>query len=394
MPVVSIARKDLRILFRDRSALVFIFGLPLIFTMIFGLIFSGQGKEGDKIKVLVVNQDAGPHGAELIAAMDNVGLKATTARGGLDSVNQSINKGDYALGVIIPGAYSAELEQAVAAIIGNKESVQQARLDFREDPAQAQVAAMAKGALAGAAVKASAPLYRSTIRKIWGDAAAGGAGAGSGQSPITIKESQVEKRAPLSPGDLFIPGFAVYFVFFMANGVAATLLLERQEGTLKRMLTAPISRSQILFGKMLARAFIGLIQTAILFSIGKVTLHLSLTVNELPGLALTAVTTVFAATGLGLLIATFGKTMEQIQGMTTLVLLLMGLISGCLVPRQFFPETLQKISYITPHAWALNAYQDLLLRHTSLVATLGNIGMVVVFGIGFYGLALARFRFE
>lgn len=394
MPVWSIARKDIRVLFRDRSAMIFIFGMPLIFTVIFGGIFSNQGKSsGGPISVLVVNQDAGPHGAELMAAMKQVGLKPVTAVGGPEGINSSITKGDYALGVIIPSAYSADLEKAVRGIVSSQNDAPQAHLEFREDPAQAQVAQIARGALAGAVIKAASPLYKDAIRDVWGLSNGQSFGMGSGQSPVAITSAEVKKRE-LTPGDLFIPGFAVYFVFFMANGVAATLLLERQEGTLKRMLSAPITRGQILTGKMLARALIGLLQTVLLFGIGKFTLHLSLGVSDLPGMALVALATVFAATGLGLLIATFGKTMEQIQGMTTLVLLMMGLLSGSLVPRQFLPETLQKLSLITPHAWALNAYQDLLLRHLPLASTLVNIGAVILFGIGFYILALARFRFE
>src|SRR5689334_7874345 len=98
MPVWSIARKDLRILFRDRSALVFIFGLPLIFTLIFGVIFNRQDRNGETtIKVLVVNQDAGPHGTELIEAMGKVGLKTDLAAEGLVSVEKRITKGDYPL---------------------------------------------------------------------------------------------------------------------------------------------------------------------------------------------------------------------------------------------------------------------------------------------------------
>ena len=145
---------------------------------------------------------------------------------------------------------------------------------------------------------------------------------------------------------------------------------------------------------MLARGFVGLIQTAILFAIGKAVLHLSLTASDLPAVALIALTTIFATTGLGLLIATFGKTMEQIQGMTTMLLLVMGFVSGTLIPRAFLPVSLQRLSYITPHAWALQAYQDVMLRHLPLTATLANLGMVLVFGVVFYLLALSRFKFE
>ena len=78
----------------------------------------------------------------------------------------------------------------------------------------------------------------------------------------------------------------------------------------------------------------------------------------------------------------------------TMVLLLMGFLSGTLIPRQLLPDSMQKLSLVTPHAWALNAYQDLILRHKPLLATLPNIGVVLLFGAVFFGLALARFRFE
>ena len=89
-----------------------------------------------------------------------------------------------------------------------------------------------------------------------------------------------------------------------------------------------------------------------------------------------------------------GKTMEQIQGMTTMALVVMGFISGTLIPRAFLSPVLQKMSYITPHAWALTAYQDVMLRHLPLTATLGNLAMVLVFTGIFYAVALARFKFE
>ena len=79
-------------------------------------------------------------------------------------------------------------------------------------------------------------------------------------------------------------------------------------------------------------------------------------------------------------------------GSSTLTAL--GFISGTLIPRNFLSPVLQKMSYITPHAWALTAYQDVMLRHLPLTATLGNLAMVLVFAAVFYGIALARFKFE
>ena len=398
-PLWSIARKDLKILMRDRSALVFLFGFPLIFTAIFGAIYGGSGRSSSPaVKVLVVNLDLGRHGTELIDALGKMGIAVEEERQGPENLAKRVNRGDQPMGLVINADYSSRLDAAVQAAADHAEKPPQAHITRYVDPAQVQMAAVAQGAVNGALQRSTGPLYRkATLDKIpnaYRQQAEQNASVGTGQPPVVFDTVEVERKAKLTPGDLFIPGFAVYFVFTLANGVAATLLYERQEGTLRRMLSAPISRGQILFGKMLARGFVGLVQTAVLFGIGKVVLHLSFTWSDLPAVSLIALATVFASTGLGLLIATFGKTMEQIQGMTTMALLVMGFISGTLIPRAFLPVSLQKLSYITPHAWALQAYQDVMLRHMPITATLLNLGMLIVFGIGFYVMALSRFKFE
>ena len=394
-------RKDLRLIFRDRSALIFLFGLPLVFAFLFGTAFGGSGSKANRspVRVLVANADTGAHGREFIAMMTDMGVAVEPARGGEREVTRRVRSGDRAVGVIVPPDYSAQLERAVNAIAARAPGALNAHLRLLTDPAQAQLAGLAQGAIAGAAQRAAGQMTRKRALEL--------ARARYGslvpdfteetRTPVTLdviqpSQAGAQSESP-SPGDLVIPGLAVYFVFFTANGVAATLMTERTEGTLRRMLSAPITPGQILLGKMLARGLLGLVQVALLFTVGKMLIHFSLG-SSLPGLVLTALATVFAATGLGLLIATFGKTLDQIQGMTTFALLLMGLLSGCLFPRVLLPETVQRLSVITPHAWALNAYQDLLLRHLPLSATLLNIGMVVLFGLVFYGFALARFKYE
>ena len=374
-PLLSIARKDLKILMRDRSALVFLFGFPLIFTAIFGAIYGSRGQSSSPaIKVLVANLDRGRHGAELIDAFGKMDVAVESEPQGAETLAKRIKNGDQPMGLVIPADYSANLDAAVQAAADPAEKPPQAHITRYVDPAQTQMATVAQGAVNGALQRSTGLLYRKAmldkIPEAYRKQAEQNASVGAGSPAVVFDTVESERKVKPTPGDLFIPGFAVYFVFTLANGVAATLLYERQEGTLRRMLSAPISRAQILCGKMLARGFIGLIQTAVLFAIGKVVLHLTFTWSDLPAVSLIAIAVVFASTGLGLLIATFGKTMEQIQGMTTMALLVMGFISRTLIPRAFLPPVLQKMSYITPHAWALQAYQDVMLRHLPITATL------------------------
>ncbi|HLJ55042.1 MAG TPA: ABC transporter permease, partial [Chthonomonadaceae bacterium] len=297
-PLLSIARKDLRILMRDRSALVFLFGFPLIFTAIFGAVFGGRGRTAmPTVKILVADLDRGAHGRELEDALGKIGLTVEQEPKGAEAVARRIKKGDQPMGLVIPADFSERLDAAVAAASGTP-APQQAHITRYVDPAQSDMATMAQGAVNGALQRTTAPLYRSAaiarVPEPFRKAAEQSGAAGNAKPAVVFDTVQAARESSLTAGDLFIPGFAVYFVFTLANGVAATLLYERQEGTLRRMLSAPISRGQVLFGKMLARGFIGLIQTAILFGIGKVVLHLTLTPVDLPSVCVIAIVTVFA----------------------------------------------------------------------------------------------------
>ncbi len=393
----TIARKDLKMIFRDRSALLFTFALPLVFIFIFGSAF-GRSSEDAKpmvVTVLVFNADTGKHGQELIDSMKAVGLKPEIETGGAAALTERMKKGEAPLGVILPSNFSEKLEKAVTNALDKTGPVEPVSVQALVDPASPQVAGMAQGALSGAARRVTGAAFGQQLQARFG----GSASTGGDQELIALNLTKTNELAGAalkpkhSPGDQMIPGFAVYFVFFLANGVAATLIVEREGGTLRRMLSAPITRFQILAGKLLARGILGVLQTVFMFAIGVVYMHLHLSGVILP-VALIALTTIFAASTLGMLIATMGKTLEQIQGMITLVMLMMGFLSGCLVPRQLLPEALQKLSFITPHAWALTAYQDVLLRDRSLLQTLPNVAMTLVFGFAFLFLALRRFRYE
>ena len=390
-----VCQKDLRILLRDRSALIFIFALPLAFVFMFSLMFGKSDDPNAKpspLKVLMVNLDTGKRGYELQNQMQTVGLQVET-KPNFAALESLVKKGDAAIGVEIPVDFSAKLEAAA-----RDENQPQARLKLVTDPAQAQAAQMAQGATGAALQRVTGAALRTAAQEkipVEFRAMASQSFSASNRSPVALDVTTMQKKRdrPLSSGDIFIPGFMVYFGFFMANGVAVTLLNERQEGTLRRMLSAPVGKGQILLGKLLARGLLGLAQTLLLLTVGKIFLHLSAGHSPL-GLALTVLSTIFAATGLGLLIASLGKTAEQIQGMTTFTLLLMGLLSGCFWPSWLMPPAMQKFSRITPHAWALRAYQDLLLRDSTLLATLPNLLVLLTFGAAFYALALTRFRYE
>ena len=100
-----------------------------------------------------------------------------------------------------------------------------------------------------------------------------------------------------------------------------------------------------------------------------------------------------AATSLGLMFSTIAKTESQVSSMGNLILLSSAGISGCLVPRAWMPPLTQKISLLTPHAWALDAYGELLTRELPRISVIAqSCGMLLLFSCLFFVVGLYRFQ--
>lgn len=164
-----------------------------------------------------------------------------------------------------------------------------------------------------------------------------------------------------------VPSYTVMFVFFLVTIMGRSFIHERDLGTLRRLQVAPLSPAALLAGKTLPFYIISLAQGAVLFVAGR--LLFGMTWGTQPWMLIPIVAcTSLAATGLGLLIATVVRTDSQVSAYGNIVVIGMAGISGCFVPRDWLPETLQQISLITPHAWSLTAFNQLLVSDTPQIA--------------------------
>jgi ABC-2 type transport system permease protein len=102
-----------------------------------------------------------------------------------------------------------------------------------------------------------------------------------------------------------------------------------------------------------------------------------------------------SAIGFGLLVASFGGTEKQIGSTVPVVILIMGLIGGCMFPRLFMPDFMQQLGKAVPQGWALDGYYDVLIRQgTTLADVAPQIAALCGFAALFIGLGLWRFKFE
>jgi ABC-2 type transport system permease protein len=194
---------------------------------------------------------------------------------------------------------------------------------------------------------------------------------------------------------LLVPSYLVMFAFFLVLTVGWLIVAERRQGTLKRLSLAPISRLEILAGKLLPCLLLSLFQGFCLLIAGKLIFGMSWGTQPV-WLAAVVVATSFAAMGLALWVAALARTETQVAIYGTLLVLVLAFLSGGLMgDRSLMPETMQQISRITPHAWALDAYRQLLTNpEPNLTMVSQACGVLVIFGSVFLGFAWMSLRWD
>ncbi|MDQ7029670.1 MAG: ABC transporter permease [Ardenticatenia bacterium] len=151
------------------------------------------------------------------------------------------------------------------------------------------------------------------------------------------------------------------------------------------------SRTGTFTGKLLPYYLVNLGQVALMFAIGRLVFGMSLGRAPL-ALVLVTLATAAAATGLGLLVAALGKTRQQITGIATLLVLVLAALGGTMVPVFVMPAFMQALARLSPHYWALQGYQDIIVRGLGVAAVLPEVGVLLGFALAFYTVALIRFR--
>jgi ABC-2 type transport system permease protein len=216
----------------------------------------------------------------------------------------------------------------------------------------------------------------------------------------TREEASVEVRHPMgveapsrpTATQQSVPAYAIFGVFFIAHTLATGFVRERADGTLRRLLVTPLTRRALLLGKLLPYVLVNLVQVAGMLAVGALLfgVHLGDPVALL-GLSLA---TSASATGIGLCVAAVGRTEAQVGALAVSISIVLAALGGLMVPSYVMPGAMRALAIATPHAWALQGFHDVMLRGAGLAGVSGEIGILVLFAIAFFGAAALRFRFR
>ena len=415
--IYALTWKDLKVFFKDRGAVVMIFVQPFMFILVMSYALSGLYRTGERpIQILTVNQDKGTQAAAILHQLDEMKAFAveTTWEGQLlthQKAEHLIINGKRKLALIFPPDFSAMLEQGP----GVRERRTTKVLFIVEPTTSSQFVEPILGTLQGLLERTAytaiipkrmdflfdwlAPQTTAKERERFRTRAEGAMSVDlmGGQTPVVT----VERTTP--PGmrvkklpDTFqqnVPGYTIYGIFWIVSLLAFSVLREKQEGTFRRLLVAPMGRMVMLAGKLMPYYLINIIQIVIMLGVCSLLFKMSLG-HSPAGLVVVSLAAAATATGLGVFVAALARTEAQIGGLTVLLLLTLSALGGCFIPRFIMPEWLQTVGLVTPHAWALDAYQDLLVRGYGLIEILPKVGVLAAFAVAFFAIGVWRFRFE
>ena len=373
--VLVILGKDLRQRLRDRSALLVAIVVPLVLASIFGLIFHNAIGGRVSFSFGLVDQDHGPAAqafASALLPLERDHLLTLTREPTLAAGRRAADQNKVSATFVLPSGFSAAIGSgrpatlkvlgSVDASIGAEVAQSIARSYADQIDTARTVVAAAGGTRIDRAAFAALPM------------------------PISIADLSTKSRQ-LDAGTFYAAGMAVFFLFFTVQFGISSILEERRDGTLARMLVAPIHRSTVLVGKLLTSLVLGFVSMIVL----ALATHFLLSAHwgNVLGVVILVAAGVLAATAVMALVATLARTPDQAQSWQAMVALVLGMLGGTFFPVAQAGGLLAALSLATPQAWFLRGIENM-TGGAGASAVLGPAAAILIFAVITGSLAFVR----
>lgn len=443
--VLALVRKDLRLYFSNRRALVMSIVAPIAIAAFFGSLFGGMGSGGlSPLAVAVIDDDASALSRDVVE-----GLRADPALAvqplAAASAADAVRRGRISVALRLPAGFGA---QAPAALFGG--GVKPV-LELQVDPSQSTSLAIVRGLVAQHVMEATSrrvfageglgdlrrraessttldPATRAELGRLFASvdrlqrASAASASSSASASPAARPAASTAAAAAAAasasrPGGLAMPfetrtvevtagpsrtynayahsfaGIGMQFILFMGIDLGVGVLLARRLGLWKRLRAAPLSRRALLGAHVLGSAAIALVLLAVIYAAAILGFGVRVDGSWL-GFAGVAVAFSLFTAAFGLLIAALGKSPEATRGLAIFVTLVLVMLGGGWIPAFLFPPWLQTATLAIPTRWAIDGLDAMTWRGLGLEAALGPIAVLLAFALAVAAIALWRFDWE
>ena len=422
MKILTLIHKDIQLFTKSRSAVLLTFIVPMVIIVIFGAIFGGFGGKSSlsEMKILLVDEDRSDFSKSFHTLLDSLEELEVYTKYKVDStyvnfdeetMDEWIKKGNYKLGLLLPSGFKKAFDA------GDKIPLQihydpkfQIEFNIIQGILQRTIFQNFPNLMLNGVYKQadeylgeqSGKAFQNDIDNVVSnyfsmqeavpDSLVEEEEFSMFDNPLELEAVELlgeEKKNPMFAQ--YVAGMAVMFLLFSVTNAGASILDEKNNGTIKRLLIAPVNKSHIILAKMSYVSIIGFFQLIVLFLFGWVVFKLSI-FQEIPGLLLMIISTAFAASSIGIFIASICRNQSQVSSLSTLLILGMSALGGSMVPYTIMPTFINKIGRFTVNYWAMKGFTDIFWRNLHVVDVLPSVFILLGITFVFSSLAIIIFN--
>lgn len=418
----SAFRKEWLILVRDLAGLIVLFVMPMCMVVILAVVqeFGWKDVASDpKLPVLFVDLDQDSLAAKIERGLDassffqvvkTVDDKPVTA----ESARELVRKGKYQIAVIIPDGSTEKVQKKIEFMIikmmsglkmgsmnpfSDLQYNDSVRVQLYLDPAikpsfkNSVLCSMREYTLKvesqmifqtfNSQLGMMFPYYKPSNNEY--------------TETVMFKESYPSgKTEEILPNTTQhnVPAWTIFAMFFIVIPLTSSIIREREEGSLIRLLTMPVSYMTVFMAKIGVYLVVCLIQFALMMLAGMLVMPLfDIPALEIGGklfqLILMAVATSLAALGFGIVVGTIARTHQQAAAFGSVSVVILAAMGGLWVPTYLMPETMRVVATFSPMNWAQTGFYDIFLRGGLIVEILPEITKLLIFFLITVGIAAA-----
>lgn len=417
--IINIAINDLRVFFKEPGQIIGLIVIPLMMTIGIGLGLSGNNGP-TQVRIDVIDSDNSTLSKQFMANVRQANNALRLCPADNDEADwcqlgddktltaeqslQRVSSNDSLALIEIPAGFGEKVQSREAVSItyrSNENATAPSYILQAVQAAAGQMGAAQVAATVGLDVAENLSILtfsdeadKTAFQQGVYDRAADLLGQGLVKVDYSLTQQSPDQQASGTQAGFgqSIPGMGSMFVMFTVFSALFGLVRERANWTLQRLVMMPVSRSQILGGKILMWFLTGLLQFAVVFVIGLV-IRVNFG-NDLLAMLIVIMIFTLCITALTFAVSTLLKTEQQANSVSLLLALTLAPLGGAWWPLDVVPEFMRTVGHLSPVAWATDSFRSLIFENGTLLTVLPNIAVLAVLTAVFFAFAVWRFRYE
>lgn len=406
----SSIKKEVLLLKRDLGGLVILFVMPLVLIITITLIQDSTFKtvSDSKIPILLVDNDQGEVSKVIAKNLIESNSFEVISKPNEEEAKDLVFKGKYQLAIVIPKKLSTDLQLKVnqnvnkivadfgmedATNVASSEKIESKEVKIYFDPAAQSTF---RNAVKSSIDKMISQIETKSIYTAFQEQLGEDETAFQQESFITFKEitpTKDNKEVIPNSTQHNVPAWTLFAIFFIVIPLSINIVKEKNQGTMIRLRTNPVSYFTVIAGKTITFLVICMVQFYLMVAVGVYLFpHINLPALQVEGIlglmSIVALFAGFAAIGFGILLGTIAKTQEQSAPFGATSVVILAAVGGVWVPVFAMPKIMQVIAGISPMNWGLNAFYDVILRNATFLDIVPEISYLFLFFIAMILISL------